>query len=247
MIWPLETPIVIYDLETTSSMPENARVVQTAGLIIDTDGEIVDEFNELSNPGISIPKPASAVHGITDNDVKGCLSSSAILEGFLEWVNGYPTTAYNLPYDRAVINHELVRYSLDVPEHLRPSWNFDTYALVKRLLNHKVNELPNYKLTSIAEYFGKSSDNAHDALADVKMTYEVLKDLFVMFAKNKPGTDFRTWYDTPTYLYWCPVGMHKGMKLENVEKGWLYWALDKMGGDLLYSIKHVLNVKYGES
>jgi len=244
--WLLDTPLVIYDLETTSSMPENARAVQTAGLRIDENGKIVDEFNELSNPGMPIPKPAIAVHGITDEDVKMCPSSPLILEAFLDWVDGDIITAYNLPYDRAVINHELKRYNIKVSPELKPSWSFDVFALVKRMLNYKVKELENYKLVTIAKYFGCEEDNAHDALADVKMTYGVLKNLFEMFTLSNPGEDFKAWYSKPVYLYWCPVGKHKGIKTEDIPIGWLHWALDKMNGDFLYSIKHILAIKHGE-
>jgi len=48
---------------------------------------------------------------------------------------------------------------------------------VMQLAFWKQLNLDSYKLTKVAEHFGLSTEGAHDALADVRMTIEVLKRL----------------------------------------------------------------------
>lgn len=63
---------VIFDLETTTPNPENARIVSIAMRVHKPDGQ-VRPFKSLINPGCPIPEESSKVHGITNDIVKtGC-------------------------------------------------------------------------------------------------------------------------------------------------------------------------------
>lgn len=64
----LERPLAVIDTESTGLNPETARIVSISVLIITPDGA-VSKRSELINPGIPIPPGATAVHGITDDDV----------------------------------------------------------------------------------------------------------------------------------------------------------------------------------
>ena len=65
----LTKPIVFFDLETTGINPAKDRVVQISLLKISPDGrEELKTF--LVNPQMPIPPQATAVHGISDDDVK---------------------------------------------------------------------------------------------------------------------------------------------------------------------------------
>ena len=67
----LKKPIVFFDLETTGINVSTDRIVEICYIKVMPNG------NELSrtmriNPEMSIPKEASDVHGITNDDVKDC-------------------------------------------------------------------------------------------------------------------------------------------------------------------------------
>ena len=64
-----ELPIALIDVETTGTDASVDRVVEV-GIAIARGGEIVERRNWLVNPGRPIPKEASDVHKITDDDVK---------------------------------------------------------------------------------------------------------------------------------------------------------------------------------
>ncbi len=66
----LNRPLAIIDLETTGTDPRNARIVEICILTFLPDGRM-QRFITRVHPGIPIPPEATAVHGITNQDVKG--------------------------------------------------------------------------------------------------------------------------------------------------------------------------------
>ena len=67
----LKRPIIFFDLETTGIDTARDRIVEISMIKIMPDGEEITRTRRL-NPGMPIPPEATAVHGITDDDVKDC-------------------------------------------------------------------------------------------------------------------------------------------------------------------------------
>ena len=63
-----DTEFVVLDLETTSMKPDAGAIVDVAALRV-RDGQVVDRFESLVNPGRSII--GHQIHGISDADVSG--------------------------------------------------------------------------------------------------------------------------------------------------------------------------------
>jgi DNA polymerase-3 subunit epsilon len=66
----LERPLAVIDTESTGLNPDTARIVRISVLRLELDGR-KNLRSELVDPGIPIPRGATAVHGITDDDVAG--------------------------------------------------------------------------------------------------------------------------------------------------------------------------------
>ena len=64
----LTRPLTFFDLETTGVDPYNDRIVQIGLIQLLPDGKKIEK-EWLINPGISIPRGASEIHGITDDMV----------------------------------------------------------------------------------------------------------------------------------------------------------------------------------
>ena len=64
----LERPIAFIDVETTGVKPNSDRIVELSMLKISPSGEREYKSHRV-NPGIPIPPEATAVHGITDDDI----------------------------------------------------------------------------------------------------------------------------------------------------------------------------------
>jgi DNA polymerase-3 subunit epsilon len=66
----LKRPIVFLDVQSTGLDPKIARIVRLSTLKVDPDGTRSNR-RELIDPEFPIPPGATAVHGITDNDIEG--------------------------------------------------------------------------------------------------------------------------------------------------------------------------------
>ncbi|MBR0543349.1 MAG: 3'-5' exonuclease, partial [Bacteroidaceae bacterium] len=67
----LERPLIFFDLETTGLTIGKDHIVELCYIRLESNGCERAETIRF-NPGIHIPKESTAVHGITDDDVKDC-------------------------------------------------------------------------------------------------------------------------------------------------------------------------------
>ncbi|MBQ5879325.1 MAG: 3'-5' exonuclease, partial [Alistipes sp.] len=65
----LKRPIVFFDLETTGVNTSSDRIVEISLIKVMPNGEEIAKTRRI-NPEMPIPPEATAVHGITDEDVK---------------------------------------------------------------------------------------------------------------------------------------------------------------------------------
>jgi DNA polymerase-3 subunit epsilon len=108
-VWA-ELPIALIDLETTGRDASVDRVVEI-GIVISRGGEVVERKNWLVNPGRPIPKEATDVHKITDDDVKDAPPFAAIAGEVAAALAGCIPAAYNAAFDRAFLGNEVARAS----------------------------------------------------------------------------------------------------------------------------------------
>jgi DNA polymerase-3 subunit epsilon len=160
-------PIAFIDLETTGTNITQDRIVQIGAVKLNPDGTR-EEKNVLVNPLIPIPKEASDVHGIKDEDVKGAPTFKQIAKSLFDWLFNCDLAGYNSnSFDIPLLSEEFGRLNIDWPMS-------DTKCLdvlkIERLLN------PNTLEATYKRYTGLDLEGAHDALADVKATAVVLEE-----------------------------------------------------------------------
>src|SRR5437868_6517947 len=114
MSWHLDGPLAAYDLESTGVDPDTARIV-TAFVGVVTPDAASWSIDLLVNPGVSIPKEASDIHGITDeeaqrNGIDPADAAAQVQEAVLRaWQEGAPVIGHNIAYDFTVLDRELAR------------------------------------------------------------------------------------------------------------------------------------------
>ncbi len=163
-------PIAAFDTETTSPEPEQARLVSATFLSINPVTSSVHERSWLVNPGVPIPAEATAVHGITDQQVwkDGQEPRDALPEIVTAltaaWATGTPVIAYNAPYDLTLLDHELARHGLrSIAEHGGPGLVVDPLVCDRRLDRYRRGKRT---LTAACEHYKVRLDGAHDASFD---------------------------------------------------------------------------------
>ncbi len=168
----LNKPIVFFDLEGTGVDPYNDRIIQIAAIKYFPNGE-KKEYEWIVNPGIPIPPGSTEIHGFRDEDVKdkpmlGDLVAE-VSEVFLDSdLGGYNIKYYDIP----MIQNEFARIGL----------NLDTESvnIVDAMMIYKIKE-PRTLEAAYGKYVGGMFDNAHDAMADIKASIEVLEGQINMY------------------------------------------------------------------
>ncbi len=86
---------VYLDTETTGLSPRDSRIVEVA--LVDDSGGVL--LNTLVNPCLPIPAGATAIHGITDDDVADAPLLEELLPALNALVRGCRLVIYNSQYD----------------------------------------------------------------------------------------------------------------------------------------------------
>jgi DNA polymerase III subunit epsilon len=162
----LKNPLVFLDLETTGINVASDRIVEIALLKIHPDGSEEEKVIRI-NPQMPIPEKATLIHGIKDEDVKNSpvfKEVARILAKFLEGCDlaGYNSNRFDIP----LLAEEFLRADVDIDFKKRKF--IDVQAIFFKM--EKRTLAAAYKF-----YCNKELNDAHQALADARATYEVLQ------------------------------------------------------------------------
>jgi DNA polymerase III subunit epsilon len=166
-----------YDCETTGRDPLTARLVSAS--FVTSDG---GRHDFLVDPGVPIPPETTAVHGITDEQVRehGSDPAEALerIAGLLaaHLSAGLPLVVFNAPYDLTLLEMELERHSLRplVARVGRIEPVIDPLVIDKAVDRFRKGKR---NLESQCAHYGVRIEGAHDAAVDAIAAMEVAKAL----------------------------------------------------------------------
>ena len=162
----LKRPIVFFDLETTGTDNVKDRIVELAFIKILPDGKR-DKFVKRINPGISIPPEVTAIHGISDEDVKNCPTFKLIAHQLYDWMKGCDLGGYNSSkFDLPLLAEEFLRVGINVDFTERHM--IDVQQIFFKMEARTLSAAYSF-------YCKKELTNAHSAEADIDATIEVLE------------------------------------------------------------------------
>ena len=162
----LKRPIIFFDLETTGVDTSRDRIVEISMVKIMPDGSR-DIKTRRINPEMHIPEAATAVHGITDEDVKDEPTFRQIAKSLAKFIEGCDFGGFNSNrFDLPVLVEEFMRAEVDVDFKRRK------YVDVQNIFHKKEQRtlVAAYKF-----YCDKDLEGAHSAEADTLATFEVLE------------------------------------------------------------------------
>lgn len=247
----LERPLAVFDLETTGTRIGQDRIVQLAIVSLMPDGSR-SEWQNLVNPGMPIPAEATAVHGITDADVAGAPSLEDLAPEILTRLEGCDLGGFNvLRFDLPLLSEELHRVGV--------TWDTSAMRVVDPLrIYHHFERRDLSAATRF--YLGREHDGAHDAMADVRATLDVLlaqvdryEELprtvsgigeFCGDLKRSPDPAGKLQFDDHGVIG-LAFGKYKGWSIESIghhDPGYLQWLLNKaeLPASTLAIMKNVL-------
>ena len=251
----LDRPLVAFDLETTGVMVERDRIVEIALVRVELDGSR-RTFRSLVNPEVPIPPGATAVHGISDDDVRDAPTLAALAGEVVAFLDGADLAGFNsVRFDAPLLENELRRVGCEVSFADRR--HLDAFSIFCRME-------PRTLTAAYAKYCGKDLTDAHSALADVEATLEVL-DAQVGLYDELPATsselhaycnpDEGKYVDRSRKFIWnddgkaaFAFGKYRDMTLEQVKaenSGYLEWMLGKdFADDVVKILRDALDGRF---
>lgn len=246
----LERPLIFFDLETTGTNVMHDRIVEMSYIKVFPDGTEEKKSRRI-NPGIPIPAQATAVHHISDEDVKDEPTFRQIAKSLHEIFEGCDIAGFNSnKFDVPLLMEEFGRCGIDFDVAGR-------HFIDVQNIFHKMEQRT--LVAAYRFYCKKELEGAHSALADTEATYEVLKEqinkyeelennveALAKFSSTGRNLDLAARivlddHDNPIFNF----GKHKGKTVKEVlkkEPSFYDWM---MQGDFPKNTKDVLSrLKY---
>jgi DNA polymerase III epsilon subunit family exonuclease len=162
---------VVVDVETTGTDPKMADLVEVAAVRV-KGGKITDRWSTYVDPGR--PIIGNQMHGITDKDVKGAPSPAEAARKVFDFVGDAPLVGHSVGFDIGFLEE-----ALGDGTRVEQGRYLDTLVIARE----GYPDLENYKLATLASFFGVELKDGHRALPDAVATAELL----LWFANELPG------------------------------------------------------------
>lgn len=148
--------LIALDLETTGLDVENDAIIEIGAVRL-RDGQVIEEYSTLVNPGFVIPAETTHITGIHQDDLRHAPLLTTVLPDVTAFVGNAPVIAHNVKFDISFMR----RFGT-----LKSNLPIDTFDLASILLPRT----PRYSLSSLAAVFEIDLENAHRALDDARAT-----------------------------------------------------------------------------
>lgn len=165
---------VVLDLETTGFSVYAGDEIVSVGMIeysgLQPTGNV---FSSLVNPGRSIPKVSSRIHGIYDEDVKRAPTIEDCIDSIAEFISDAVIVGHHVTFDIRFLNKAMQHHLFC---RLLNPW-VDTMLLYLV----QSGRLGHYSLDEVAEIYSVEMIDRHSALGDAKISAEIFTRLLEKF------------------------------------------------------------------
>ena len=154
--------VVVLDFETTGLSPDYGDRAIEIGAVRVENGEVVERFQSLMNPGRRINSFIAGYTGITNGMLNDAPPCKEVMHDFSDFINGYNLVAHNASFDKRFLDAELGKISRSY------TGQFACSMLMSRRI---YQDAPNHKLGTLIEFANIPAEGVfHRALYDSEMT-----------------------------------------------------------------------------
>jgi len=170
-----------FDLETTSADPEEARIVAAAAVEVGGQRPTTSR-SWLVDPGVEIPAGATAVHGITSEQVReaGEMPGDVvprIVDTLAQRPAGAPIVIFNAPYDLTVLDRECRRLGVEPLQNRGELLIIDPLVIDKHLHRYRKGKR---QLEPMCKHYRVEFSGAHDAdfdaIAAARLAFRIARN-----------------------------------------------------------------------
>ena len=154
--------VVVLDFETTGLSPNQGDRAIEIGAVKLVNGEVVDQFQQLMNPGFRVSSFIEGYTGISNNMLRTAPPCYEVMDAFADFIGDANLVAHNASFDQRFLNAELA----DIGRHYTGTFTC-SMLIARRLYQHA----PNHKLGTLVDFKHIEHNGVfHRALADSEMT-----------------------------------------------------------------------------
>jgi len=169
--------IAFVDLETTGTVATRDRITEI-GIVRVHDGELVEEWSTLVNPGCPIPEEIQALTGITNAMVRGAPAFESLRREVFERLDGHLFVAHNARFDYGFLKNEFRRLEMPFTADV-----LCTVRLSRRLFPEAVGHgldalIERHRLADAIDPDRDSRAGRHSALGDARVLWRFVQRLY---------------------------------------------------------------------
>lgn len=174
--------VIVLDFETTGLSPNQGDRAIEIGAVKLQNGNIVDTFQELMDPGFRINRFIEDYTGIGNDMLTNAAPCETVMDRFADFIQDSNLVAHNASFDKRFLDAELALIGREY------TGEFACSMLIARRL---YQQAPNHTLGSLVD-FKKIENNGvfHRALADSEMTANLwltmLEDMYARYFLMNP-------------------------------------------------------------
>lgn len=230
MLLNLQRSLAVIDIEATGTSTENDRIVEIAVVWLHPDGSRASMCARV-NPGMPIPAEATAVHGITNDDVAASGTFAQLAPNLAACIAGCDLGGFNLrAYDLPMLRAEFARAGV--------AWPCGDAHIVDAFVVFREREKRDLG-TAVRWYCGRELVGAHGAEADANATLDVILaqvERYPDLPRNVAGLDVESggrrpdWATEAGHFRWrddgelvMGFGKHFGARAVGMSSGYLDW------------------------
>jgi DNA polymerase III epsilon subunit family exonuclease len=161
----------ILDVESTGTDPKMSDLLEIGVVKVKGD-KISDRWSTFVKP--SQPILGNQMHGITDKDVAKAPSPADAVKGAIDFIGDALVVGHNVIFDLGFLEE-----AGGTSAHFDQARYLDTLTIARE----GYPDLQNYKLDTLASFFGVDLTQSHRALPDAEAT----ANLLLRFAADLPG------------------------------------------------------------
>lgn len=155
---------VVIDVETTGLSAEKNLIIEYGAVKV-ANGEITEEFSALVQREEPVPAVIGKLTGISDDMLTELgVPPEEALEKFLAFVGNSKVVGHNISFDMEFLRVECQRYGKQALANKCQD--------ILKLARRRLTEVANYKLDTLAEYFGLDKQQ-HRALSDCVLAQKI--------------------------------------------------------------------------
>jgi len=161
--------LVVLDFETTGLSPNMGdRAIEIAGVRLE-NGQVVDSFQSLMNPGRRVSGFIEDYTGITNEMLVDASACETVMGEFADFIGDANLVAHNASFDQRFLDEELARIGRSY------TGEFVCSMLVARRI---YQDAPNHQLGTLIKHVNIPADGVfHRALYDSQMTAKLWQEM----------------------------------------------------------------------